>query len=194
MLSGKPVWMAVRDCGGRGPYANSIGGRAGLEVCRGCGCSAQPATLRAREIGYGARVSRRLSLWGLEEKIGLVESQRDTERASARRVFALESVVSCSRSDQTRKPENCPARGRIAHGVIRDYRRRRPCSVFDRWVDTLKRAGIEATQIGIAEYDRERGYNPITHPRGREVYVLVPVERLEEALRILKASEQSYPG
>src|SRR5215469_4160528 len=89
-------------------------------------CSAQPATLRAREIGYGARVSRRLSLWGLEEKIGLVESQRDTERASARRVFALERVVSCSRSDQTRKPENCPARGRIAHGVIRDYRRRRP--------------------------------------------------------------------
>jgi len=69
-----------------------------------------------------------------------------------------------------------------------------PCSVFDRWVDTLKRAGIEATQIGIAEYDRERGYNPITHPRGREVYVLVPVERLEEALRILKASEQSNPG
>jgi hypothetical protein len=69
-----------------------------------------------------------------------------------------------------------------------------PCSVFDRWVDTLKRAGIEATQIGIAEYDRERGYNPITHPRGREVYVLVPVERLEEALRILKASEHSNPG
>ena len=99
MLSGKPVWMAVRDCGGRGPYANSIGGRAGLEVCRGCGCSAQPATLRAREIGYGARVSRRLSLWGLEEKIGLVESQRDTERAEARGVFALERVVSCSRFD-----------------------------------------------------------------------------------------------
>ena len=56
------------------------------------------------------------------------------------------------------------------------------------------RAGIEATQIGIAEYDCERGYNPITHPRGREVYVLVPVERLEEALRILEASEQSNPG
>jgi len=68
-----------------------------------------------------------------------------------------------------------------------------PNTAFDRWVDTLKRAGIQATQIAIAEYDRERGHNPTPHPRGNEVYVLVPVERLEEALKILKASEASSP-
>jgi hypothetical protein len=68
-----------------------------------------------------------------------------------------------------------------------------PCSVFDRWVETLNRAGVAAKQIGIAAYDRERGHNPIPHPRGNEVYVLVPAERLEEALKILKASEGSTP-
>ena len=68
-----------------------------------------------------------------------------------------------------------------------------PCRVFDSWVETLKRAGVEAKQIAIAEYDREHGHNPIPHPRGNEVYVLVPAERLEEALKILKASEESSP-
>lgn len=68
-----------------------------------------------------------------------------------------------------------------------------PSRVLDRWVETLKRAGVEAKQITIAEYDREHGHNPIPHPRGNEVYVLVPAERLEEALKILKASEESSP-
>ena len=68
-----------------------------------------------------------------------------------------------------------------------------PCRVFDRWVETLKRAGVEAKQIAIAEFDREHGHNPNPHPRGNEVYVLVPAERLEEALQILKASEGSSP-
>ncbi len=68
-----------------------------------------------------------------------------------------------------------------------------PSRVFDRWVETLKRAGVEAKQIAIAEYDREHGHNPIPHPRGNEVYVVVPAERLEEALKILKASEESSP-
>ena len=40
-----------------------------------------------------------------------------------------------------------------------------PNAAFDRWVDTLKRAGIQATQIAIAAYDRERGYNPMPHPQ-----------------------------
>ena len=53
-----------------------------------------------------------------------------------------------------------------------------PNSGFDRWVETLERAGVETKQIAIAEYDRERDYNPIPHPRGKEV-------RLEEALKIL---------
>jgi hypothetical protein len=35
----------------------------------------------------------------LREEFFLAESQRDTERAAARRVFALERVVSCSRFD-----------------------------------------------------------------------------------------------
>lgn len=68
-----------------------------------------------------------------------------------------------------------------------------PNSGFDRWVETLKRAGVEAKQIAIAEYDREHGYNPILHPRGDEVYVLVPAECLEEALKILKASGGTSP-
>jgi hypothetical protein len=68
-----------------------------------------------------------------------------------------------------------------------------PNSGFDRWVETLKRAGVQAKLIAIAEYDREHGYNPTPHPRGTEVYVLVPVERVEEALKILKSSEESNP-
>lgn len=66
-----------------------------------------------------------------------------------------------------------------------------PCNVFDAWVETLNRAGVAAKQIAIAEYDRERGHTPNPHPRGNEVYVLVPVERLEEALAILKVYEGS---
>jgi hypothetical protein len=69
-----------------------------------------------------------------------------------------------------------------------------PCGVFDHWVDTLNSARIQATQISIAEYDREREHNPSPHPRGNEVYVLVPAERLEEALKILNASERSSPS
>jgi hypothetical protein len=68
-----------------------------------------------------------------------------------------------------------------------------PSRVFDEWVKTLNRAGIEAKQIAIADYDREHRYKPIPHPRGYEVYVLVPAERLEESLKILKASEGSNP-
>jgi hypothetical protein len=68
-----------------------------------------------------------------------------------------------------------------------------PNIAFDRWVETLKRAGVDAKQIAIAEYDRQHGYDPIPHPRGNEVYVLVPTERLEEALKILKASEGLSP-
>jgi hypothetical protein len=60
-----------------------------------------------------------------------------------------------------------------------------PNTGFDRWVETLKRAGIQARQIAIADYDRERGHDPVPHPRGNEVYVLVPAEQLEDALRIL---------
>jgi hypothetical protein len=68
-----------------------------------------------------------------------------------------------------------------------------PSSVFDRWVETLNRAGVAAKQIAIAAYDRERGHNPIPHPRGNEVYVLVPGERLDEDLKILNTSEGSTP-
>jgi hypothetical protein len=66
-----------------------------------------------------------------------------------------------------------------------------PCGLFDEWVEKLTSAGIEAKQIAIVEYDRERGHNPTPHPRGNEVYVLVPVEHLDEALQILKSSEGS---
>ena len=68
-----------------------------------------------------------------------------------------------------------------------------PNTGYDRWVDTLKRAGIQATQIAIADYDRQRGYNPMPHPRGNEVYLIVPVEQLEDALKILIAAEDSSP-
>jgi hypothetical protein len=68
-----------------------------------------------------------------------------------------------------------------------------PCGVFDQWVQKLTRAGIEAKQIAIVDYDRQHGHNPTPHPRGNEVYVLVPVEHLQEALQILKSSEGSSP-
>lgn len=63
-----------------------------------------------------------------------------------------------------------------------------PNSAFDRWVLILQRVGIQAKQMRIADYDRQQGHNPVPHPRGNEVYVLVPADRLEEALRVLKAS------
>ncbi len=62
-----------------------------------------------------------------------------------------------------------------------------PCSVFDQWVETLVLAGIEAKLIAIADYDRVHDYNPSPHPRGDEVYVLVPADHLEESLAILKS-------
>ncbi len=68
-----------------------------------------------------------------------------------------------------------------------------PNTAFDRWIDVLQRAGIQAKQISIAKYDSEQGYNPKPHPRGNEVHVLVPVEKVEDALRVLKASEGSTP-
>jgi len=68
-----------------------------------------------------------------------------------------------------------------------------PCDVFNQWVERLRRAGIEAKQIAIAEYDRKQGHNSVQHPRGNEVYVLVPAERLEESFTILKASAPAPP-
>jgi hypothetical protein len=68
-----------------------------------------------------------------------------------------------------------------------------PNRAFDWYVETLRRAGIQAKQIAIAEYDRQDGYTPTPHPRGNEVYVLVPAERLEEALKILKSSAAPNP-
>jgi len=61
-----------------------------------------------------------------------------------------------------------------------------PCGMFDSWVEILRQANIQAKQISIADYDRESGYDPKPHPRGNEVYVLVPAENLEDALKILK--------
>jgi hypothetical protein len=58
---------------------------------------------------------------------------------------------------------------------------------FDAIVDLLQRAGIPAQQMLIAEYDRLTGYDPELHPRGAEVYVLVPVNKLTEALELLKS-------
>jgi hypothetical protein len=68
-----------------------------------------------------------------------------------------------------------------------------PNSLFDRWVEVLNGAGIAARQIAIAEYDREHGHTPVPHPRGNEVYLLVPTESLENALGILKSLEASNP-
>ena len=62
-----------------------------------------------------------------------------------------------------------------------------PCGLFDSWVELLNRAGIAARQIRIADYDSQQGYNPPQHPRGNEVYVLVPADRIEEALRLLRS-------
>jgi len=61
-----------------------------------------------------------------------------------------------------------------------------PNTAFDRWVAALERAGIDAKQMRIADYDRESGYDPRPHPREKEVYVLVPREQFEEALTIIK--------
>jgi hypothetical protein len=69
-----------------------------------------------------------------------------------------------------------------------------PCGYFDAMVQTLQNAGIGAKQLPILEYDRQRGQNPQPHPRGNEVYVVVPVERLEEALKILLAMAERRFG
>jgi hypothetical protein len=61
-----------------------------------------------------------------------------------------------------------------------------PCGMFDSWVEILRQANIQAKQMPIADYDRERWYDPEPHPRGNEVYLLVPAENLEDALKILK--------
>jgi hypothetical protein len=55
---------------------------------------------------------------------------------------------------------------------------------FDAIVESLRQAGIDARKMLIADYDRENGYDPHPHPRGEEVYVLVPSDKLVEALEI----------
>jgi len=62
-----------------------------------------------------------------------------------------------------------------------------PSTVFDRWVGALQRAGIEAKQMRIADYDRENGHEPRPHPRGAEVYVLVRRDQVEKAIAIIKS-------
>jgi hypothetical protein len=59
-----------------------------------------------------------------------------------------------------------------------------PNDFFVAIVDSLRRAGIEARQVLIADYDREQGHNPIPHPRGQEVYILVPADKVSEALTL----------
>jgi len=56
-----------------------------------------------------------------------------------------------------------------------------PSRVFDEWIETLKRAGVEAKQVGIVDYDREHGHNPSPHTRGNEVYTFISTDRLEES-------------
>ena len=52
------------------------------------------------EIGYGEKVSQRLWSRRLEEGIGLTARHRDMERPEGRRVFELESGVSCRNADR----------------------------------------------------------------------------------------------
>lgn len=59
-----------------------------------------------------------------------------------------------------------------------------PNDYFSAIVEVLRRAGIDARQVLIADYDRDEGYNPIPHPRGQEVYVLVPADKTSEALAL----------
>jgi hypothetical protein len=61
-----------------------------------------------------------------------------------------------------------------------------PRGMFDSWVEILRQANIQAKQMSIADYDRQTGHDPKPHPRGSEVYVLVPAEKLDDALRMLK--------
>ena len=61
-----------------------------------------------------------------------------------------------------------------------------PSAYFDVMVETLQKAGIQAKQMLIADYDRLTGYDPQVHPRGTEVYVLVPADKVDAALEILK--------
>jgi hypothetical protein len=66
-----------------------------------------------------------------------------------------------------------------------------PSSYFDTMVEALNRAGIQAKQMSIADYDRLTGYAPKVHPRGQEVYVLVPADEVGAALEILKRLDYS---
>ena len=78
-----------------------------IQLGEGCGLRCAEAVLQGTThdtarpgIGYGEKVSPRLSWKRLQEEICLAESQRDTERAEVRGVFALERVVSCSSVDR----------------------------------------------------------------------------------------------
>lgn len=61
------------------------------------------------------------------------------------------------------------------------------CNYFDAMVESLQQAGIQAQQMLIADYDRLTGYDPEVHPRGAEVYVLVPIDKAAEALELVKS-------
>jgi hypothetical protein len=66
-----------------------------------------------------------------------------------------------------------------------------PSAYFDTMIETLQKAGIQAKQMLIADYDRLTGHAPEVHPRGQEVYVLVPADKVSDALEILKLLNHS---
>jgi len=77
-----------------------------IQLCEGAVLSRAETVLQGTthdtvgaEIGYGEKVSRRLSSKKLEEGIALTASHKDTERPEGRRVFELERVVSCRNAD-----------------------------------------------------------------------------------------------
>jgi hypothetical protein len=83
---------AARDCGGR-PYANSMVGRSGVEVCPDCAVVQDTRDSGGKGVAGKGNVAGRAME---EDRSGdlLGATRGDTARAQARKEFELERVVS----------------------------------------------------------------------------------------------------
>ena len=77
--------VAARDCGGRGPYANSMEGRLGVEVRRSCAAKRKGQ----RRVGWSWQKSKMTAHGDMEkreEEISSAAKGRTTNGAEVHRV------------------------------------------------------------------------------------------------------------
>ena len=84
--------MAARGCGGRGPYANSIGGRESLEVCGSSAAEHNPLRGVPRNWLQRNRTEKTMVEEAARKDLFAGGAEKNVARGSARRVRVEEGA------------------------------------------------------------------------------------------------------